>query len=244
MEILKNSWFVGISTGLISGILVFFFTKWIMDKRGKVEYFKQVDNANQNVIEALKPYVAENGLPDIEIFKALIMATARSFGVDSKDMFSVSIYCEELIREIIRDVYVSNVKKQEYTNALARYMENIEKNKKSSEASNMDTSLWKYGEKLRKQISIYTYIIAAILTMASSFLFTIDSYKNIGKIGFWYPFDADPVLWLPIIILLFVILIMVLFMGVETATKIVKNKKSKEIKREDFDKLVDEEKKQ
>ena len=106
MEILKNSWFVGISTGLISGILVFFFTKWIMDKRGKVEYFKQVDNANQNVIEALKPYVAENGLPDIEIFKALIMATARSFGVDSKDMFSVSIYCEELIREIIRDVYV------------------------------------------------------------------------------------------------------------------------------------------
>lgn len=108
----------------------------------------------------------------------------------------------------------------------------------------MDTSLWKYGEKLRKQISIYTSIIAAILTMASSFLFTIDSYKNIGKIGFWYPFDADPVLWLPIIILLFVILIMVLFMGVETATKIVKNKKSKEIKREDFDKLVDEEKKQ
>ena len=33
-------------------------------------------------------------------------------------------------------------------------------------------------------------------------------------------------------------------MGVETSTKIVKNKKSKEIKREDFDKLVDEEKKQ
>lgn len=110
MEILKNSWVVGIATGIISGILVFFFNEWIMDKRGKAEYFKRVDNANQNVIEALKPYVAENGLPNLKILKALIMATARSFSVDSKDMFSVSIYCEELIREIIKDVYVSNEK--------------------------------------------------------------------------------------------------------------------------------------
>lgn len=39
MEILKNSWFVGISTGLISGILVFFFTKWIMDKKRKSRIF-------------------------------------------------------------------------------------------------------------------------------------------------------------------------------------------------------------
>lgn len=46
MEILKNSWVVGIATGIISGILVFFFNEWIMDKRGKAEYFKRVDNAN------------------------------------------------------------------------------------------------------------------------------------------------------------------------------------------------------
>ena len=65
MEIIKNTWFVGISTGIISGIVVFFCTKWIMDRKERVEYFKRVSNANQNIIETLKTYIAENGLPDI-----------------------------------------------------------------------------------------------------------------------------------------------------------------------------------
>ena len=244
MDILKNSWFVGIATGIISGIVVFFFTKWIMDKRGKVEYFKQVDNANQNVIEALKPYVAENGLPNLKIFKALIMATARSFSVDSKDMFSVSIYCEELIREIIKDVYVSNEKKQEYTNALAEYMENIEKVSNRDNMVSMYTSLWKYREKLRRKISIYIAIMTAMFVMISSFLLTIYSYKDTGKLSFWYPFDSNSVVWIPIIIFVFVILIMVLFMGFEIALGIAKeireNRKLKETKSNEDDKLSDE----
>lgn len=241
MEILKNSWVVGIATGIISGILVFFFNEWIMDKRGKAEYFKRVDNANQNVIEALKPYVAENGLPNLKILKALIMATARSFSVDSKDMFSVSIYCEELIREIIKDVYVSNEKKQEYTNALAEYIENIEKVSNRDNMVSMYISLWKYREKLRRKISIYIAIMAAMLVMISSFLLTIYSYKDTGKFGFWYPFDSKPVLWIPIIIFVFVILIMVLFMGFEIISGIVReNKKLKETKSDGNGKLVDE----
>ena len=56
MEIIKNTWFVGISTGIISGIVVFFFAKWIMDRKERVEYFKRVSNANQNIIETLKTY--------------------------------------------------------------------------------------------------------------------------------------------------------------------------------------------
>lgn len=241
MEILKNSWVVGIATGIISGILVFFFNEWIMDKRGKAEYFKRVDNANQNVIEALKPYVAENGLPNLKILKALIMATARSFSVDSKDMFSVSIYCEELIREIIKDVYVSNEKKQEYTNALAEYIENIEKVSNRDNMVSMYISLWKYREKLRRKISIYIAIMAAMLVMISSFLLTIYSSKDTGKFGFWYPFDSKPVLWIPIIIFVFVILIMVLFMGFEIISGIVReNKKLKETKSDGNGKLVDE----
>ena len=54
----------------------------------------------------MKPYIADKGLTDFIIFEALIASTARIFNVDVKDMFSVSIYCEELIREIISDVYV------------------------------------------------------------------------------------------------------------------------------------------
>lgn len=40
------------------------------------------------------------------------MSTARAFNVDVNEMYSISDYCEELIREIMRDVYVSNEKKK------------------------------------------------------------------------------------------------------------------------------------
>ena len=57
-----------------------------MDKKGRVEYYKQVNSANLNVINSLKPYIADKGLPNIDIFEALISSTARTFGVDKKDM--------------------------------------------------------------------------------------------------------------------------------------------------------------
>lgn len=120
-ELLKNTWFVGIFTGIISGILVFIITNWFTKKNGKAEYLKQVNAANIDVINSLKPYIADQGLPQQEVFQSIIMSISRQYGVDSKDMFSISIFCEELIYEIISDVYVSCDKKKEYTKDLAEY---------------------------------------------------------------------------------------------------------------------------
>ncbi len=158
MEFFQNAWVVGITTGIISGVLVFFLTKWIMDRRGKVEYFKQVSNANNSVISALKPYIADKGLPNIYIFESIIASTSRKFGINQKDMYSVSIYCEELINEIISDVYVSNEKKNEYTNALAEYKKKIEERKLEIDINSIITtrnSLGLYGERIRRQIGLY-----------------------------------------------------------------------------------------
>lgn len=104
MDIFKNTWFVGIATGIISGILVFFLTNWIAKKKGREDYYKQVMMANQSVITALKPYIAERGLPELEIFSSLIASTARMYSAEEKDMFTISVFCEELIREIISDI--------------------------------------------------------------------------------------------------------------------------------------------
>lgn len=126
MNFFKNTWIIGIVTGIISGILVYFITSKFFDSKGKKEYASHVREANKDVINALKPYIAEQGLPDFEVLKALILSTARKNGVDVKDLYSPAQYCEELIGEIICDVYVSSDRKKEYSESVSSYKKNIE----------------------------------------------------------------------------------------------------------------------
>ena len=52
----------------------------------------------------MKPYVIDRGFPEIEIVEALIKATARKYNISSKQMFSISDLCEELIKEITESI--------------------------------------------------------------------------------------------------------------------------------------------
>lgn len=170
MKLFENVWFIGISTGIISGILVFFITKWFMDKKGNTEHLKQLKLANQEVISCLKPYIADKGLPEIKIFKALIASIARKYSVNTNEMYSVEIYCEELIHEIISDVYVSNEKKEEYAHAISIYTETTYKeimNKNNISDKNLTNYIdYKiYREKINKKSSMLISLMAAIFTM-------------------------------------------------------------------------------
>lgn len=221
MDIFQNTWFIGISTGIISGVLVFFLTKWIMDKRGKTEYYNQVQNANYNVINSLKPYIADQGLPSTDIFEALISSTARTFGIDEQDMYSVNIYCEELIREIINDVYVSNEKKQEYTNLLAEYRKQIIESKESINELKDTERIGIYAEKMSRKLSIYVSTVTAILGTVCSLLVLIIPEKD-TTVSFWAPFNDNPIIWIPILLFLIVALIFVSVITFEMFLKTIK----------------------
>lgn len=169
MNFIQNTWFVGITTGIISSILVFFLTKWIMDKSGKTEYYKQVANANHNVINSLKPYIADQGLPSTDIFNAIISSTARELGVDEKDMYSIDIYCEELIREIISDVYVSNEKKREYMNSLSEYKKKL-----------FESGVVVFNEKKEGTTRIYSIEMIQKTSLLLSLIFGISTILSIA----------------------------------------------------------------
>lgn len=228
MGFFQNAWFVGISTGIISGILVFFLTKWIMDKRGKVEYYKQVNIANNNVINALKPYIADKGLPSIDIFEALVSSTARTFGIDEKDMFSVSVYCEELIREIISDVYVSNEKKQEYTRMLADYKKSIQGKKEIELEMNKSISLnGIYGERLKKRMSMYMAVLTSFIGVLCSVMVMLFEENSFSK-SFWYPFEDNPIIWAMLVPMLVIVMMIMMLTTSEVMLKITKRKKQKD----------------
>ncbi|MCL2311527.1 MAG: hypothetical protein FWC41_03400, partial [Firmicutes bacterium] len=105
-DFIQNPWVVGIGGGLISGFVVYMITKFSISKKSNTEYYKQINQANSEVIRILKPYVADNGLPDKDILNAIISAVARKYLIQSDEMYSIQIFCEELIKEIIDNVYV------------------------------------------------------------------------------------------------------------------------------------------
>lgn len=126
IEFLQNQWVVGIGGGIISGIIVFFITKWILQRKDKSRYFEQISSANIDIIRTLKPYVAEKGLPDKQIIDAIISSVARKYNVEYSELYSVRVVCEELICEIIGNVYVSAEKKKEYSIQLQKYLQELD----------------------------------------------------------------------------------------------------------------------
>lgn len=226
MDLMKNTWVVGISTGIISGLLVFYLTNWIMKKKGKEEYFKQVGLANQDVIVALKPYIAERGLPEMEIFQSLILSTARNYSVEVHDMYTISIFCEELIREIISDVYVSSEKKKEYTDSLITYKKNIDVlnfQRKEKGFTNIE-----YSVRFRKIITLYMSLVLSMMTMVLTIVLIV---SNMDQDSFWYPFESDPLLWVPVIITVLSMLMLTISKSLDIFNrKIKKNTKVEKLK--------------
>ena len=93
---------------------------------------KIVNNANTDIIRALKPYVAERGLPEKEVIDAIIVSVARKYKVKSDELYSVRIICEELIREVVENIYVSSEKKYEFTKQLSEYLHTLDVEKRKS----------------------------------------------------------------------------------------------------------------
>lgn len=178
-NIFSNAWVVGIVGGIISGIIVYFITRWLFERKDKSKHLENINNANLDIIRLLKPYVAERGLPEKEIIDAIILSTARKYGVKSEELYSIRIICEEIIREIIENVYVSSEKKQEYTNNLKEYLHelNVERDKSllitdlEKEIKNsMLSSKENYRKDFLSTLSMLLSILAATLTMTFSLL--------------------------------------------------------------------------
>ena len=178
-KIFSNAWVVGIVGGIISGIIVYFITKWIFQRKDNSKYLELINNANMDIIRSLKPYIAEKGLPEKEIIDAIILSTARKYKVKSEELYSIRIVCEELIREIVENVYVSSDKKEEYTKHLKDYLHNLNVERDKSlliteiekEIKNSaNISKIEYKKKLVSTLSVMISMMAAILTMFTTLL--------------------------------------------------------------------------
>lgn len=117
-EFLSNSWVVSI----ISGIIVFFLTNAIIMLQNRRKHKKQISDANTMVLNRLRGYVVDNGLPPKEIINAIKASTAREHDIKFEELLCIKEICEELITDIIGNIYISNDNKIHYMDILQNYL--------------------------------------------------------------------------------------------------------------------------
>ena len=177
LSFFENPWVVGIGTGIISSIIVFLITNMIHRYKNNLKHREQINSANRDIIHTLKQYVVEKGLPEKEIVNTIIISTARKYNVKSEELYTISVICEELIREIVENVYVSSDKKSEYSLQLKDYLNKLSEEQPDAKQANpcltsdVEEELMQ-DNKLAVIMSAFMGIVAGIVTGMLSFVST------------------------------------------------------------------------
>jgi hypothetical protein len=119
MELLNNSWVIGIGAGILSSLFVAIITRRIFSKRDNREYIQKVQGANREVLYAIRPGISEGVIPSREIVTHLVQATARKYSVGIDSMHNLSTLSSELIKEVMDSSFISAQKKQDFCEKLS-----------------------------------------------------------------------------------------------------------------------------
>jgi hypothetical protein len=122
MNWLNNGWVIGIATGVVSGLLVYWLLSLFLSKKKDREYQQLVRTANREVIYAIRAGIPDNALPPRVVVEALIRSTARRYDLGAADLYQPEELTEELIKEVMDSSFLSATKKAEYCTALQTAM--------------------------------------------------------------------------------------------------------------------------
>lgn len=118
MTWLNNAWVVGISTGIVSGLLVTWLLNLLISKKKDREYQQRISAANREVILSVRAGIPNDNLPGREVVEALIHSTARRYNVQPTELYQPKELSEELIKEVMDSSFLTQLKKIEYCTAL------------------------------------------------------------------------------------------------------------------------------
>lgn len=182
IEVIENSWFIGIVGGIISGLIVYFITSYILERKKKIDYKNNIMAANRAVFEIVRPYIANSGLPDKSKLDAIMNSIARKYSVERNEMSSISAIYEDLIVEFMSNLYIPDEVKNRNIDILLKNIhdlktnisEDIEKSKREVLAhSGPKERISKVSAILGASISIVSFIIGIIGNFASKNSFSI-----------------------------------------------------------------------
>ncbi len=114
-SIFLSTWF----EGLIVSIIVTVLGSLLRGYREKKLYINKVNMANIEVFNAIKILIPEKRLLEKEMLTSLHNATADKYKVKAKDMNSLYLILDELIKEILESSFLTHKEKVEYCNIIS-----------------------------------------------------------------------------------------------------------------------------
>lgn len=120
---LNNPWVIGIGGGIISGLIVALIFRGLFSRRDRKEYLQKLVTANQEVLYALRPGVADGVMPSAEVIDSLKGATARKYDIDPNDVYDLNDIANALIKEIMDSSFLPASGKNDYCDKLSKLKE-------------------------------------------------------------------------------------------------------------------------
>jgi hypothetical protein len=114
LYIINNPWVSGIGGGIISGLIVYFVTNWLLSKKQKKEYLQKVTTANNEILYSVRPLIAQKQIPSFEIIDSIIESIARKYEVNKKDLLDMPLLFDDLIREVMENAFLDSIRKVEF----------------------------------------------------------------------------------------------------------------------------------
>lgn len=107
MSIFNNPWLIGIGGGIISSGIVFIVTRYIFTRGENREYNQKVATANNEILYSIRPLIVERTTPTKEILDSILIATAKKYKVDRKDVYNEQTIANDLINEIMANAFLT-----------------------------------------------------------------------------------------------------------------------------------------
>lgn len=128
-DFFSNPWVTGIFGGIISGIIVYFITNFISEKRQNKEYKQKISSANRDVIYLIRTCIPDGNMPDKILIDMLIDSVARKYSVNKIDMLNMNQIYSDISREIMDSYFIATEKKMELCGMVINSMNSNDKMK-------------------------------------------------------------------------------------------------------------------
>lgn len=183
----SHPWIVGIGAALISGLLVNLISKKFGINSDK-HYREKIDIANNEILYALRPSIAEGAMPSQQIIESLAKATARKYALKSENLMSPDDFADSLVKEVMDSNFLSHEKKIEYSTEVLKLKTpqaistttttaRMGANEKESVRFGSSDPYYVYRQKLLTQMTLTLSGTIALVTLTAT-VFTLEQKSS------------------------------------------------------------------
>lgn len=163
---------IGVVGSLIATVIVFLVTQL----REYIRHQKRIKSANLFVIDRLRAYIVNADIPPDDILNALRKSAARKFELREYELWPISTYVEEIVAEIIGNVYL---KIEEQTSS---YLEKANVYLAKHKIQIQNQSLQRQSDKVNLQWRIISLFILFVTFLAFYVFVTIFDFLIYDRI--------------------------------------------------------------